>query len=109
MAMITNAFIKMITGHDPKFSAITGKVARMYSQKYRSFATRQLAASFIMGEELGKFIAAAHLGLNIFVTVCSILFGSFNASTMFVIESTLLLQDSERKVLHADGQNVSNL
>ena len=26
---------------------------------------------------------------------------------MFVIESTLLLQDSERKVLHADGQNVS--
>ena len=48
MAMITNAFIKMIIGHDPKFSAITGKVARMYSQKYRSFATRQLATSFIV-------------------------------------------------------------
>ena len=94
--MITNAFIKMITG----------KVARMYSQKYRSFATRQLAASFIVDEE---FIAVAHLELNIFVTVCSILFSSFNASTMFVIESTLLLQDSERKVLHADGQNVSYL
>ena len=109
MATITNAFIKMIMGHDPKFSAITGKVARMYSKKYRSFATRQLAIFFIVDEELVKLIAAAHLGLNFSVTVCSILFSSFNASTMFVIESTLLLQDSERKALHADGPNVSNL
>ena len=109
MAMITNAFIKMIIGHDPKFNAITGKVARMYSKKYRSFATRQFATSFIVDKELVKFIAAAHLGLNISVTVCSILFSSFNASTMFVIESTLLLQDSERKALHADVQNMSNL
>ena len=36
-------------------------------------------------------------------------FSSFNASTMFVVERTLLLQDSKRKALHADGQNVSNL
>ena len=57
MAMITNAFIKMIIGHDPKFSAITGKVTRMYSQKYSSFATRQLAISLV-AEELVKFIAA---------------------------------------------------
>ena len=58
----------MIMGHDPKFSAITGKVARMYSKKYRSFATRQLATSFIVDEELVKFIAAARLVLNISVT-----------------------------------------
>ena len=58
MATITKAFIKMIMGHDPKFSAITGKVARMYSQKYTSFATRQLATSVIVDEELVKFIAA---------------------------------------------------
>ena len=64
---------------------------------------------YIVDKELVKFIAAAHLGLNISVTVCSILFSSFNESTMFVIESTLLIQDSKRKSLHADGQNVSNL
>ena len=55
----------MIMGHDPKFSAITGKVARMYSQKYRSFATRQLATSFVVDEELVKFIAAVWRGVLI--------------------------------------------
>ena len=89
MAMITNAFIKMIIGHDPKFSAITGKVARMYSQKYTSFATRQLATSVIVDEKLVKFIAAVWKCVLIYrskFVSCS------NASTCSLLKSLCRLQ-----------------
>ena len=47
--------MKMITGHDPKFIAITGRAARLSC----FFVRRQLAAASLLAEELLKFILAA--------------------------------------------------
>ena len=45
----------MITGHDPKFIAITGRAARLSC----FFVRRQLAIASLLAEELLKFILAA--------------------------------------------------
>ena len=45
----------MITGHDPRFIAITGRAARLSC----FFVRRQLAAASLLAEELLKFILAA--------------------------------------------------
>ena len=45
----------MITGHDPKLIAITGRAARLSC----FFVRRQLAALSLLAEELLKFILAA--------------------------------------------------
>ena len=47
--------MKMITGHDPRFIAITGRAARLSC----FFVRRQLAAASLLAEELLKFILAA--------------------------------------------------
>ena len=47
--------MKMITGHDPRFIAITGGAARLSC----FFVRRQLAAASLLAEELLKFILAA--------------------------------------------------
>ena len=47
--------MKMITGHDPRFVAITGRAARLSC----FFVRRQLAAASLLAEELLKFILAS--------------------------------------------------
>ena len=47
--------MKMITGHDPRFIAITSRAARLSC----FFVRRQLAAASLLAEELLKFILAS--------------------------------------------------
>ena len=41
IAMIINTFIKMITGHDPKFRAMENKLVTVFSKKYSLNLSRQ--------------------------------------------------------------------
>ena len=62
--------MKMITGHDPRFIATTGRAARLSC----FFVRRQLAAASLLAEELLKFILAA--------TDCLPMVGSFLTPVM---------------------------
>ena len=56
IAMIINTFIKMITGHDPKFRAMENKLVIVFSKKYSLNLSRQFIEK-LSEESVSPFIS----------------------------------------------------